>query len=553
MTSNSETQAREWLHQHQQWLHEARTHLGARSFWSAFAETPSEKVHGAGSHEAGKRAFTSHLGRAFTLPEFTAQQEVGNEHSPYGLALDIRYPTGAPEELTARAIKGGESLAALSPAARAGVALEILARLWARKFELGYAVMHTTGQGFVMAFQAGVTHALDRALEAIGYAVEEIERTPQNIRWEKPRGKHEPLRIDKQYHAMPRGVGLVVACATFPTWNGYPPIFANLVCGNAVIIKPHPAVILPLAITVEVMRETLADCGLNSDAVMLAADSMETPLAPALAQDPCVKIIDFTGSSTFGNWLEQNAPQARVFTEKSGVNCALVDALSEPTAMARNLALSLSLYSGQMCTSPQNIFIPRAHFAQTADALRTAMDELLGDELRAAEILGTIQSPETIKRVEAAAALPDIIRHATVPAHPSFTEARMRSPLLVRLDSTQTDWHRREHFGPISFLIETSDAAAGLQEMRDCFASCGALTAAIWSDDEDLITRATDLAASAGVNSAVNLQGDTLVNFSAAFSDYHGTGSNAAGNACLIDSAFITPRFYIAQSRRPAP
>ena len=49
---------------------------------------------------------------------------------------------------------------------------------------------------------------------------------------------------------VPRGIGLVIGCCTFPTWNGYPGLFASLATGNAVIVKPHPGAILPLAITV---------------------------------------------------------------------------------------------------------------------------------------------------------------------------------------------------------------------------------------------------------------------------------------------------------------
>ena len=56
------------------------------------------------------------------------------------------------------------------PDGRTGVCLEILDRLHGRIFELANAVQHTSGQAFVMAFQAGGAHALDRALEAIAYA-----------------------------------------------------------------------------------------------------------------------------------------------------------------------------------------------------------------------------------------------------------------------------------------------------------------------------------------------------------------------------------------------
>ena len=42
------------------------------------------------------------------------------------------------------------------------------------------------------------------------------------------------------------------------------------------------------------------------------------------------------------------------------------------------------------------------------------------------------------------------------------------------------------------------------------------------------------------------------LNFAAAYSDYHVTGLNPAGNASLTDLSFVTGRFRITQSRRPA-
>ena len=58
------------------------------------------------------------------------------------------------------------------------VCVEILTRLHENIFELANAVQFTTGQAFVMAFQAGGPHALDRALEAITYAHAEMTRHP---------------------------------------------------------------------------------------------------------------------------------------------------------------------------------------------------------------------------------------------------------------------------------------------------------------------------------------------------------------------------------------
>jgi hypothetical protein len=42
------------------------------------------------------------------------------------------------------------------------------------------------------------------------------------------------------------------------------------------------------------------------------------------------------------------------------------------------------------------------------------------------------------------------------------------------------------------------------------------------------------------------------LNFAASYSDYHVTGLNPAGNATLTDPSFVSSRFRIAQSRRPA-
>ena len=87
-----------------------------------------------------------------------------------------------------------------------GSLIEILKRINKRTFEIAHAVMHTTGQAFMMAFQAGGPHAQDRALEAIAYAWTEMSQVPKTAKWEKPQGKNEPLRMEKRFRIVPRGV-----------------------------------------------------------------------------------------------------------------------------------------------------------------------------------------------------------------------------------------------------------------------------------------------------------------------------------------------------------
>ncbi|WP_305203569.1 hypothetical protein, partial [Klebsiella quasipneumoniae] len=80
----------------------------------------------------------------------------------------------------------------------------------------------------MMAFQAGGPHAQDRALEAIAVAWKAMADVPAEAVWEKPQGKHAPAVLHKRFEIVGRGVALVIGCATFPTWNTYPGLFAAL-------------------------------------------------------------------------------------------------------------------------------------------------------------------------------------------------------------------------------------------------------------------------------------------------------------------------------------
>ena len=152
----------------------------------------------------------------------------------------------------------------------------------------------------------------------------------------------------------------MIGCNTFPTWNGYPGLFASLATGNPVLVKPHPRAVLPLALTVAGRPRGARRGRLRPRTwSRLAAERPGEGIAKTLAVRPEIRIIDYTGSTAFGDWLEANARQAQVYTEKAGVNTVVVDSTDDYQGMLANLAFSLSLYSGQMCTTPQNLLIPR--------------------------------------------------------------------------------------------------------------------------------------------------------------------------------------------------
>jgi phenylacetic acid degradation protein paaN len=430
--------------------------------------------------------------------------------------------------------------------------------------------MHTTGQPFVMAFQAAGPHAQDRALEAVVAGLVEQERVPGSVLWVKPGkakdGSDASIRMQKDYRVVPRGLALVIGCNTFPTWNGYPGLFASLVTGNPVIVKPHPRAVLPLAISVEAARTVLRDAGFDPALVQLAAEADGEGLAKTLAERDEVRIIDYTGGPGFGAWLEENgaARGQLVYTEKAGVNTVVVDSTDNLRGTLGNLAFSLSLYSGQMCTTPQNVYLPREgvdtdeghlSFEEFGARLGAAVSRLTGDDARAVELLGATVNEGVRANARGLAALAEeaggaVVLDSREVSHPAYPDAVVRAPGLVSVDASREDVYTQECFGPVTFLIGTSGTDQSLAQFRDTVREHGAMTAAVYSTSEDVLDAARDAAADAGVALSENLTGPVFVNQTAAFSDYHGTGANPAANAAYVDAAFVASRFRVVTARR---
>ncbi len=543
---------------HEPLLKQAVEAIQTRGYWSPFPEMPGPKAYGENANDEGKSAFEALLHKPFLLDQPGTVGETGREESPFGFELGITYPKANLDTLIAAIQHGEGAWRNAGPETWTGVALESLVRLNKKSFEMAYAVMHTTGQAFMMAFQAGGPHAQDRGLEAVAYAWSEMSRVPKTARWEKPQGKNEPLRMEKQYRVVPRGIALVIGCCTFPTWNSYPGLFASLATGNAVVVKPHPGAILPLAITVQVIRGVLAEAGFDPNIVTLVAHEKGDDVAQTLALRPEIKIIDFTGSSQNGEWLERNAHQAQVFTEKAGVNQIIVDSTNDLKAMVRNVAFSLSLYSGQMCTAPQNIYVPQSgidtpeghlSFDQVANAIGEGIGKLLSDAGRAVEVLGAIQNEDILHRIHQARGLGDIVVDSKQLQHPQFEKARVHTPLLLKTTANDETKFMRELFGPIAFVVATRDTAQSIDIAKRAALEHGAITMSVYSMDNGVLDKVRDAAAESGVSLSCNLTGGVFVNQSAAYSDFHASGANPAANSALTDTAFVANRFRVAQSR----
>jgi len=547
---------------HRAKLDRALEAIRTREYWAAYNEMPSPKVYGELAPEAGKEAFTSHLGRNFDLNQPGQTGWTGGEQSPYGIELKVAYPVCEPQAL----INAGE--AAMSQwqeigfEARTGICIEILDRLNQQSFEIAHAVMMTTGQGWMMAFQAGAPHAQDRGLEAVAYAYREQSFIPAVANWEKPQGKNPPLVMKKQFEIVGRGVSVVVGCGTFPTWNTYPGLFAALATGNAVIIKPHGNAILPTAITVKTIRTVLTENGIDPNLVSLCVVN-NREATQTLCTNVAVKSIDFTGSNVFGQWLINHCRQAIVYAELAGVNNIVIDSTDAYQAMLRNIAFTLSLYSGQMCTTSQAILLPRAgidtdeghkSFEQVGKDLAAAIQATLAKPEIAHAVLGAIQSADTVGRIEQAnsGSLGKLLLASQKLQNAEFPDANVYTPALLLCDASDESAYMKERFGPITFLVSVDDTAAAIALSERIVTTHGALTVGVYSTRDSVIDAMARATWRSKVALSINLTSGVYVNQTAAYSDYHGTGGNPAANAAYSDSAFVANRFRVIARRKHA-
>lgn len=533
--------------------------IHTRGYWAAFNESPSPKAYGEGAPEAGLAAYQAHLGQRFALDQAGQTGWLAPERSPYGVALDVSYPVCSPAALIAAAQAATPAWQAVGPEGRAAVCAEMLVRLNACSFEIAHAVMMTTGQAWMMAFQAGGPHAQDRGLEALAWALREQRFVPAQAHWEKPQGKNPPLVLQKHFELVGRGLAVAVGCATFPTWNTYPGLFAALATGNPVIVKPHEAAVLPAAITVRVLRQVLSDCGLDPNLVSLCVTD-QPEVTQALVTDPAVAMVDFTGGPVFGSWLRENCRQADVYAELAGINCVVIDSTDDYAGLLRNLAFTLSLYAGQMCTTSQALLVAaggidtdQGHksFDALAADLAAAIDKLLTKPEVACAVLGAVQSAATLARIQQAnaGALGRVVRASSHIAHPDYPQAQVHTPALLACEASDTAAYQTERFGPISFLVRCADTAQAIAIALQTMHSHGALTASLYSRDAARVSTMAAACLQARVALSVNLTGGVFVNQSAAYSDFHASGGNPAANASYADAAFVARRFCVVQRR----
>jgi phenylacetic acid degradation protein paaN len=336
-------------------------------------------------------------------------------------------------------------------------------------------------------------------------------------------------------------------------------MFASLITGNSIIVKPHPKSIYPIAIVVAEIQAALQAKGCDPNVCQLAVDSSDKLITKTLAENPLIKLIDYTGGSAFGAYVEA-LPGKTTFTEKAGVNSVIIDSVADLKPVVQNLAFAVSLYSGQMCTAPQNFFIPAQGvksgdtvipYEEVKKALVDAIAGIAQHPQMGPGTLGAIQSDVTVKRVNSVKDLEaTVLLEPAKVANPDFPEARTSSHIVLEVDAKDFGIYENELFGPIVLIIKTKDTAQSVHLAKEMAGKHGAITCAAYTTDEAMADFIVNEMEEVFAPVSLNLTGMIWVNQHAGFSDFHVTGGNPAGNASFTNPEYVSKRFVWVGHRK---
>ena len=177
-----------------------------------------------------------------------------------------------------------------------------------------------------------------------------------------------------------RGVALFINAFNFPSWGLWEKAAPALLSGVPVIIKPATAT----AWLTQRMVEDVVKAGVLPEGALSIICGSSAGLMDQLQP---FDVVSFTGSADTARIIRSHPAVAehsvRCNIEADSLNSALLDPAAAEGSEAFNLLVSevvreMTVKSGQKCTAIRRIFVPRALFDATAQAIGAKLAKVTG-------------------------------------------------------------------------------------------------------------------------------------------------------------------------------
>lgn len=355
--------------------------------------------------------------------------------------------------IVAAAASTEPSLAAQSPAERAGMLLSIADALDAATSHLVEAADRETGLGEQrLTGEVGRTSGQFRLFAEV---VADGSFLQASI--DAGAGDTPELRT----MLSPLGVVGVFGASNFPLAFSVPggDTASALAAGCPVIAKAHPAHPLTSALSLQAIQQGLRASGAPEEAVGLVYG---TNAGRHLVESASIHAVGFTGSESVGRLLFDLASRRDqpipFYGELGSINPVVVLEDTDPQAFGQGLAGSITLGVGQFCTKPGLAFVPKSLLSEVHAALRTALATTVD------ESGPFVMLTEGIERVYQE-------RQATIGKTFDVWSANSNGlgPTVVSAELGDLDQHLElvtECFGPTTVLVSYESQAELLIQLR---------------------------------------------------------------------------------------
>jgi acyl-CoA reductase-like NAD-dependent aldehyde dehydrogenase len=399
--------------------------------------------------------------------------ETFEDHDPFTSEVVAAVPAGTREDAKRAIDAAAAAFPAWSqtpPGERQRIFLKAADILESRTEDVASWLTRETGSTFGFAmFQLQFVPGLYRQAAALGY---------------QPMGEIIPSDTGTFAMGIRRPVGVVGAIAP---WNAAlilsaRSIAAPMALGNTVVLKPSE--LSPYAgglLWGEIFSEAgLPDGVLN---IVTHAPGEAGPIGDELAENPAVRVINFTGSTQTGRKIAEAAGRnlKRVVLELGGYNPLIVLADADLDYAVDATAFGAFLHQGQICMSARRIIVEEPIAETFVERLVEKTKGLKsGDPKEQDTIIGPLitgDAVETVRgRVDDAVA-----RGAQVLAGGEADGAVYQATLLSDVPE-DSDFAREETFGPVA-AIEVAGSSEDAVERAN--RTRYGLSAAIITSDSD--------------------------------------------------------------------
>ena len=289
-----------------------------------------------------------------------------------------------------------------------------------------------------------------------------------------------PERDGRNVEVLNRPVGVV---GTITPWN-FPisllcvKLAPALIAGCTVLAKPAPTTPASAIALIELMNTILPE-----HVVQVLTGSNRT-VSVALASEPLVNKISYTGSTAVGTSLMQQAAEnvTRVTMELGGNDAAIVLDDADIEVAARGIIGSAFRNAGQVCMAVKRVYVPESMRADFTEAVVEEVNKfVLGRGIDAATTLGPMHNASQLdyvrELIDAAAA-----DGATVLAGHQRCElpGYFQTPTIVANAEQDMRIVREEQFGAALPIVSYSSLDQAIELANDSEFGLGA---SIWTPD----------------------------------------------------------------------